>query len=837
MRPVLTFLLLMVCFFCNAQIQFDKEINEQLEGKIKISEIEATVIAYYNKKLKQCALIDTTCKKKLLRQLKFWNRKLWQSSLYTNEKGIEQNMHVINQNAINELLRIANTSRYQPTEWQISGPVSSDNGIGRVDKIAFHPFDNNIIFAGSANGGLFKTIDNGSNWFPITQFLPSLGISGIAINPFNPDIMYVLTGDANTGSGCFPGNVCLNTGEYVSASTGIYKSVDGGNNWFFLFNFSLNMYRGQDLAIDATNPNILYAATTAGLFKTTNAGSSWNLINGNVISDIEFKPTDPATLYCATSSGVLLTTNGGMSFTSTLFNPASFRNSLAVSPADPNRLYVLSSNDMTTLFLVSIDSGLSFSVSSTQHITEAQSSFNHCLAAHPGNSNILYSGGLNVWSSTNGGFNWIKSSEYWPWDSPYMHPDIHDLKFHPVTSQLWCANDGGVYLNENGGWTPKFNGLSITQFYKFERRNNLGQVWGGTQDNGIQRQISGGNFVMHNTGDGYDEMTDHNYLVGDGESDNTYFAVNNKIYKSCFPSLCDISVDTNNHFFGNLAMSYTNENRIYTGYFSGLWQSNNAGDDWTKISAQPANWCVSSTNNDSILYFAGSNGLFKYIQGSVPFSINPDPPYNINLKITDIDVNRLNKDHIYVSIAGTQQNAKVYGSTNGGITWQNLSYNLPNVPILCIKLDANNGLYIGTTIGVFYKPNGYTYWQPFSNGLPPVTVTEIELYPEPNPINGNLPPNPPAIPEIWISTFGRGIWYTQQYTFSCSFNLTLSGQPGGNRLEEAINNITSTQLIQNDSNTIKYNASNRITLSPGFKVNSGSRFKTYLNGCGGNVDD
>lgn len=111
------------------------------------------------------------------------------------------------------------------------------------------------------------------------------------------------------------------------------------------------------------------------------------------------------------------------------------------------------------------------------------------------------------------------------------------------------------------------------------------------------------------------------------------------------------------------------------------------------------------------------------------------------------------------------------------------------------------------------------------------------MYPEPNPVNGNLPPNPPAIPEIWISTFGRGIWYTQQYTYSCPFNLSLTGQPGGNRLEEAINNITSTQLIQNDSNTIKYNASNRITLSPGFKVSSGSRFKTYLNGCGGNVDD
>ena len=172
------------------------------------------------------------------------------------------------------------------------------------------------------------------------------------------------------------------------------------------------------------------------------------------------------------------------------------------------------------------------------------------------------------------------------------------------------------------------------------------------------------------------------------------------------------------------------------------------------------------------------------------------------------------------------------------MTWQNWTFNLPNVPIFCIKLYGGVGLYAGTSIGVFYKQNNINYWEPFSNGLPPVPVTEIELWPVVNPLN--LPLHSPPTPEIWISTFGRGIWFTQQYNFDCQPELTLSGTPKGTQYRVATNQITSTQKVTEPGTKILYNINpgGQIRLMPGFKAstNNGAKFKAFTSGCGGEVD-
>lgn len=845
MRSLIFIIISLLPLFLSSQIQADEELSIKLDGKQKFNEIKQTVLNHYNSKINTLSVSDTINRKKYMRQLKMWNRQFWISEYYTNEKGIVQNANDINQAGIEEMKRMQPTesNRLQPSNWNLQGPFWSNNGIGRFDKISFHPTNSSIIYAGSPHGGLFRTLDGGDNWIPIGEFIPSLGVSGIAINPINPNIIYVLTGDGNNTEGCFPGNVCINLGEYVSASKGVYKSVDGGVSWQKTGQLNANAnLRGRELIVHPTNPDILLAATNFGIYRTINGGETWNLTDNNSAFDIKFKPSDPNIVYTV-GNFFLRSVDGGQNFDLILSGNTggvlanTVRTSIGVSQNDANKVYILQAkmvgNTASTQIHNSTDSGLTFStISNIPHILENQLIYNHTIAINPTNADDIYVGGLNVWRSTNGGSMWSQVSKYWPWESPYMHPDIHHLIFNPINNNLYCANDGGIYLFENNVWTTKYNGLTTSQFYHFEREDNNGKIWGGLQDNGIQVQVNAGTYYMDNTGDGYDQITDHPYNTQNGNSNDVYFTINDGIYRELNGVLNGISVPGNTSFFGNLAIDPFNESLIYVGYQQATFKSNDKGSNWVALSNGtntefPGNWCISPSGSSIIA--AGSsngnygNGLRKYnsingIENFTPQLIQAG--YDDDFKITDIDINQNNLNGIYISVAGTNPNSKVFCSTNAGTTWSNISYDLPNVPVFSIKLDLSNGIYVGTSIGVFYKPNNYTHWQPFSNALPPVPVTEIELD---NPNNN-----------IYISTFGRGIWYTQKFTPICDYDLPLTGILKGVNYKESINTINSIQELQGGEGTIiKYNTGNRITLSDGFRAWYGSSFKTYLTGCGG----
>jgi len=198
--------------------------------------------------------------------------------------------------------------------------------------------------------------------------------------------------------------------------------------------------------------------------------------------------------------------------------------------------------------------------------------------------------------------------------------------------------------------------------------------------------------------------------------------------------------------------------------------------------------------------------------------------YNISVPITGIDVSRTNHNLFYVSTGGTSEDSKVFVSSNGGSSFTNLSYDLPNVPVFCVKTDEEGGIYAGTSIGVYYLPFGSVNWQPFYNGLPTVPVTEIELGP------GNPPYN-----KVYACTFGRGIWITDTYD-SCFAYLTKTGDVYGQEFYEASIELSSTQILKGGGSTeLELNSGNRIKLKPGFHAPSGYFMKTYLEGCDGDV--
>ena len=855
MKSILFAFFFFLPIFIFSQHQLDEELSQKLNGIENFQEIKNTVLNHYQEK----ANIEKDKKndrklKSVDKQLKFWNRYFWMQENYVDGEGRPVSRSKVDYAAlkIQKKKLQQNNTRYQSTPWILQGPtnVNDANGIGRVDVLAFHPSNSNIMFAGSPHGGLFKSTNAGLSWFAISDFLSSVGVAGIVIHPTNPDTIYVLSGNSNNSPPYDPGDL-VSTYLYGLNSIGIYKTVDGGINWTLHPLPTNAAYTSQDLIIDPSNPETLIVSTSSGIFRSANGAKNWTETSpfSGLFYDLEFKPGNPNVVYSTAPAGFYKSTDNGISFSQ--ISIAGFstvvRSAIGVTNSDPEKVYIFAGpmiNNATAFkgFYSSNNSGSSFSlVTQTPNLfasynsggdqTSDQSWYNIAIAVHPLFPNIIYVGGLSCWRSTDGGVNWTQVSSYWNDELLYLHADIHSLEFNPLTNILYCGNDGGVYRRENSSvWTGLHNGLSISTFYHFEYENDEGDLWGGTQDNGVLERDVGGNFEEYSGGDGYDVMTDHPYLVDDGESDDVYFTVNDQIKKDCNGGICNISLPGNMSFFGNLAMSPLYEDKIYVGYPQGLYRSENAGEDWTIMPYDPANWAVSSCpSNDNVVYYAGNSGNLSFISRNVAGNGQSQPignalqtaGYISPLKITDIDVSNTNHNVVYVSVAGTVATSKVFTTTDGGANWQNLSLDLPNVPMFCIKSDANGGIYVGTSIGVYYKRNGINHWEYFGNGLPPVPVTEIEL-------------DPSALPYVYVSTFGRGIWSTIQYTSNCPLSKTLTGTLEGIQYQEASTQINSTQIISGNPGTrMKYNTGARIFLTPGFLAKEGSVFRTYNTGCGG----
>lgn len=849
-----------------SQITLRPDLENTLKGKSNINEIWQSVNDYYFQKFAD-ATIDSMEIKKLKREYKKWNRQLWWSEHFTDHSGnvLKTHMKLELQEYQNSLREIGhdNNSRHQTSAFSHLGPnnvtfsLINGEGIGRVDRIAFQPNDPLSIYAGTPHGGLFKTNNGGSSWSSVSKYLAPLGVSGIAISGSNPNTIYILSGDGDTSDNGLP-----NTYLYRSESTGVYKTIDGGDNWFKTNSFpniTEGEYRGRNLIIHPNNNNILYAATSEGLFKTDNGGNTWNSVINNInIWDVKFKSNNPQEVYAVGDNSFWRSTNGGSTFSE--INVSNLNNaqriSMAVTPANPS-LIMLFAGDNNSLNGVykSTDSGTSFQMTyglgggsnddlffnyCDLNVENYQGLYNNCIAISPTNSNRVLVGGLVVWASDDGGNTWYQETCYWAGSSilgEYMHPDQHTLMYHP-NGTLYVGNDGGVSISYDDGddWEFKSNGISATQFYRFEAANDEGDIWGGAQDNGVLEQEDGTEYAIYAGGDGFDMITDHPSNAANGESDDVYYTVNEKIYKDCAGlSDCNISVSNNEDFFGNLAMNPMNEDELFVGYRNSVYRTLDAGVGWTSLGNMPGNWCLSTCpSNENRIYAAGANsnhsgGIRRWDSGTwtdlTGNLINTG--YSSSLKITDIEVYISGSNSVYISCAGFEEGYKVFYTDNAGSTWQNISYNLPNIPVFSLERDNLTGvLYAGTSYGVYVKRQGINFWEPFSNGLPPVPVTDMQIVLD---VSGW---------KIWVSTYGRGLWEADIYEENCPTTINLSGNVKGKIYRDSDETITSTQVVsfQPGSHLI-YNTGDFILLTPGFHAQKGSKFRAELSGCGNAVNE
>ncbi len=686
-------------------------------------------------------------------------------------------------------LKSRQTGRSSAGSWTSLGPSSSAGGyegIGRINCVAFRPGDNNTYYAGTPSGGLWKTTDNGSSWTALTDDNAVLGVSDAVVaagTTTATDTIYIATGDRDGGS-----MWSLGSGNFSdNNSIGVLKSVDGGTTWNttgLSFNASdkKSIYR---LLMDPGNHNVLYAATSDGLYKTTDGGTNWSLISAYLLRDIEFKPGNTSIMYGGHSIGYIYrSTDGGVTW-STIINEYSNngrRVNLAVTAADATVVYAIMSWSNGGLYGIykSTDSGASYTKvydgTATNHnllgwVTDGsdaggQGSYDLTIAVDPTNANTVYVGGVNSHKSTDGGATWTavncwtSSSYYNKNGAPVVHADKHMMKFRSLDNTLFETNDGGIYYTTDGGasWTDKTNGMVPSQMYRLGvAATSSTEVITGLQDNAT-KLLSGGSWTMANSGDGMECLIDYSDI-------NTQYATtpNGNLRRTTdhWSNSTNISVGTETGYWVTpYAIDPSNHQTLYIG-LENVWKTTDQGNNWTKIStmstASKLRAVAVAPSNSQVIYTSDPDQIWVTTNGGTSWTeITGTLPVSSS-SITYISVKNDDPNTAWVSM-GEYNSYGVFQTTDGGSTWTNISTGLPQIPVMCVIQNTQNSsqteLYAGTDVGVYVKV-GTANWQAFNSGLPNVVVNELEIY-----YNSASP----SQSRLRAATSGRGLWETELYS-------------------------------------------------------------------------
>ena len=344
----------------------------------------------------------------------------------------------------NKMADVSNWLPYGP--FQYNQANAQPAGLGRVNGIAVDPNDPNTWYIGSPGGGVWKTTDAAATWTPLSDNLPRAGVSSIAIDYNDSNIIYIATGDDDGGG--------------RATSIGVYKSIDGGATWN-VTGLDLTLLDGiirlSEIFIDPTDSNKLLCSSEDGIFRTTDAGVTWTkVLAGNNIRDMRLKPGDAQTVYAVSPTTFYKSTDGGANFTQiTNGVPSNARRMVIdVTPADPDYVYIFSQSESNVWehgIFRSTNSGQSFttrSIDTYDLIGNGQVWYNMAMGVSDTNANELYVGTLDVHKSTDGGQFWSKLNRWDQLTDNYTHADIHSLRFY--NGRLFCASDGGIYTSTNG---------------------------------------------------------------------------------------------------------------------------------------------------------------------------------------------------------------------------------------------------------------------------------------------------------------------------------------------------------------------------------------------------
>jgi hypothetical protein len=690
-------------------------------------------------------------------------RRRWPNAFRSIEKGQRANMSVVG------------------AQWTFAGPApliggssqtsgNFDNS-GRALAIAVHPTNSQIVYVGTASGGVWKTTNGGTSWTPITDSECALATGAITLSPADPSVIFVGTGEDNFSLDSYQG-------------CGVLRSTDGGTTWQQMgaSTFVLSSGGAARVAKIVVLPGAtsvatttVIAATTFGLYRSTDGGSTWAVLPTatgfatGTWTDLVLDPSNPPTptVYGAQSStGVWKYVNGGtVTKVSTGLPTSGFnRISLAAAPSSANTFFVALNNSSTNELLgiyKTINAGSNWTnvFGSSTTMCAVQCWYDMVVAVDPANTNNVFFSGFDIYKSTNGGgaFSPVGST---------IHVDQHALVFDPQNTQtMYAASDGGVFKSTNGGttWTGLNTNIGSVQIYPGMSIHPTSSTTflAGLQDNGSVEGGASLPWPAVRGGDGAATM-----YAPDGTAYVEFQAGVAAPLRRDPPSTGTSgwnfkgpSTSTETAWWVRpMAMDEHNSKVIYFGTTK-LYRSDNKGDSWAQLSNDLTTSSVTLRGittialspSDSATIYLGTSDANVWVTsdlGTTWTNISAGLPPRA---ITKIVVDPLDPKTAWVGLSGysTSNPGHIFKTVNRGASWTNISGSaagaLPNVPVNAIALHrGSRELFIGTDIGVYSMVDGGTSWTPVMAGLPSVPVVDIVFDGQ----RGRLV----------AGTHGRGLW-------------------------------------------------------------------------------
>lgn len=640
-------------------------------------------------------------------------------------------------------------------------------GTGRINFIRVDPANALKIFIGTPDGGLWKSIDGGASWTTNTDFLTVIGCADFVFDPTNTQTMYLATGDK----------------EGDRRSIGVLKSTDGGTTWTAtsLAWTALDDKKINRMVMDPNNPLMMIVATSAGTYKTTdgwvtNTAGTFPASLPN-LNDMELKPTDANTVY-ASGNRFFKSTDFGTNWveiTTGLPTTDIVRIELAVSPANGDGVYAVYGkldNSFKGLYL-STNSGTSFTTQYTGPLNllgynadgldlgTGQAFYDLELVVNPTNFLNVTMGSINQWQTNNSGTSWTLLTD-WTGDSgkPIVHSDFHEMVYAPGSSSIiYSGSDGGIWRSPDNGvtWTDLSHNLNISQVNKLGLSlTDATKIGSGMQDNGTNFQ-TGSTFFNVFGGDGGECFYDYS------NNNTIYYAyVKSETHRSDDGGATDIQITNglphggSEEFNSAFHQDPTVSARIYSAGHVQLYRSNNKGDNWTMLGTPSGTgnileFAIAPSNNQ-IIYAIKTDAVSKSIDGGATFTDLSATLPSSSASPAMITVSNTDPLKVWMVFSGYSAGNKVFKSIDGGTNWTNISAGLPNLPIntiVSVNGSANDAIYIGADIGVYYMDN-VTPWVSFFSNLPNVSVRDLEIF---------YPTE-----KIRAATYGRGIWESALYS-------------------------------------------------------------------------
>jgi photosystem II stability/assembly factor-like uncharacterized protein len=646
-------------------------------------------------------------------------------------------------------LREQNSQSAFNIHWVNLGPTPGayfgyGNISSRIVTGAFNPTNPDIIYVGPANGGVWKSIDGGINWVPLTDYQESMAMGSIAINPDNPDIIYAGTGEATWSGASYYGR-------------GLLKSTDAGNTWEHIISGLPSLSYFSRLKIRPNNSNQLLAAMgNSGLYRSTDSGSSWFILLGGRVDDVVYSPTGDTAFVVGSGIGLRRSIDGGVtfqSFGSGLISGERTQFDLCASSTNVMYAAVYISN-VTRLFK-STDFGNNWSeLSTTSNFQDLdhQSWYDLYCRVNPKNPDKAYVGTIDVFRTTDG-TNFTNITNGYAGGS--VHVDQHYLFFHPTDENtFFVCNDGGIWKTTNNGnsFSNMNQNLTLTQFYRIAASPfDSGRILGGTQDNGTQQTFSTLNWAAAFGGDGGEvsfNRFDVNYILGESQYGGLVRTTNSG--NNWNNATSGINTGENVAWVAPIVSHPIQSGTFYTARQK-VYRTTNNGANWTAVSGNiNGNSSVRemdvSFTNPSVMYATSGRYVFLSIDGGATWTNKSSGLPNKTVTSVYVHPEQDNVALVTFSGFGT---SKVYKTTNLGESWTSIDGNLPDSPVNDIFIYTENTInpntyFVATDIGVFLISDNGESWSELDSGLPNTVILHLDYS--------------PATKMLRAGTHGRGVY-------------------------------------------------------------------------------